>query len=138
MNNVTLIGRLVADPELRFLQTGTAICNFTIAIDRSLSKDKKQEMKSKGQPTADFIKINVWGKMGESSANHLAKGLMVAVQGRITSGSYTKDDGTKVYTTEVTADKVKFLDWKDKQQGNGGNDRANDDFSLVDSEDIPF
>lgn len=138
MNNVVLIGRLTRDPELRYLQTGTAISRFTLAVDRGLSKEKKQEMESKNQPTADFIQITVWGKMAENAANYLAKGRLVAVQGRIQTGSYDKD-GTRVYTTEVVASQVEFLEWGDKKSNNNSTwDGGMDGFHPVSNEDIPF
>lgn len=138
MNNIVLIGRLTRDPELRYLQTGTAISRFTLAVDRGLSKEKRQEMESKNQPTADFIQITVWGKMAENAANYLAKGRLVAIQGRIQTGSYDKD-GTRVYTTEVVASQVEFLEWGDKKQENSNWDSGIDGFHPVgNNEDIPF
>ena len=80
-----------------------------------MSKDKKQEAEAKGNPTADFVPVTVWGKQAESCAEYLAKGRMVAVSGRITTGSYEKD-GRTVYTTEVTAERVQFLEWGEKTQ----------------------
>ena len=141
MNNCVLIGRLTRDPELRYLPgNGTPLTKFNLAVDRQLSKEKKQEFESQGKQTADFINITVWGKMGESCANYLAKGRLVGVQGRIQSGSYTKDDGTRVYTTEVVANNVEFLEWGDKQQGNSGqaDSFVPDGFIPVDDSDIPF
>ena len=97
MNNVVLIGRLTRDPELRYIPvTGTAVARFSIAVDKGLSREKKQEMESKNQPTADFINIVVWGKTAENCANYLVKGRLVGVQGRIQTGSYEKD-GIKRY-----------------------------------------
>ena len=91
MNNVVLIGRLTRDPELRYIpNSGTAVSTFSLAVDKNLSRDKKAEMESKNQPTADFIRIVVWGKQAENCANYLAKGRLVAVQGRIETGSYEK------------------------------------------------
>ena len=76
MNKVVLIGRLTRDPELRYLTTGsnTAVARFTLAVDKQLSKEKKLEMESRNQPTADFINIVVWGKLAETCSNYLAKG----------------------------------------------------------------
>ena len=72
MNNVVLIGRLTRDPELRYIpNSGTAVSTFTLAVDKNLSRDKKQEMEAKNQPTADFIRIVVWGKQAENCANYL-------------------------------------------------------------------
>lgn len=153
MNSVVLIGRLVRDPELRYLPNGgMAVTRFSIAVDKQLSRDKKQEMESKGQPTADFINIVVWGKQGENCANYLKKGRNVALQGRIQTGSYTAQDGTKRYTTDVVAEKVQFIDWGDSNQGysdnrgyesqnNSGNIPQTDGFhndDSIDDEDIPF
>ncbi|KNF06950.1 single-stranded DNA-binding protein 2 [Gottschalkia purinilytica] len=136
MNNVTLIGRLTRDPELKYLPNGgLAVSNFSVAVDKELSKDKKQELESKGQPTADFINIVVWGKQGEHCANYLGKGRLVAIQGRIQSRSYEATDGSKRYVTEVVAERVKFLDWGDKEKNNDFN---TDGFHPVDDDDIPF
>ena len=135
MNNVVLIGRLVRDPELRYLQTGTATTTFTLAVDKGLSKEKKNEMELQNKPTCDFIRIVVWGKSAENCANYLAKGRLVGVQGRINTGSYTKDDGTKVYTTDVVANQVEFLEWGDK---NNNDDYNMPGFHPVDNDSIPF
>lgn len=114
MNNVVLIGRLVRDPELRYLPNGgTAVARFSLAVDRGLSKEKKEEAQSKGQPTADFINIVVWGKQAENCANYLKQGRQVAIQGRIQTGSYVAQDGNKRYTTDVVANNVQFIDWGD-------------------------
>lgn len=140
MNNVVLIGRLTRDPELRYLPgNGTAVTKFGLAVNRDLSKDKKQEMESKGYPTADFINITVWGKMAENAANFLVKGRLVGIQGRIQTGSYDKD-GTRVYTTEVVATNVEFLEWGDKQQSDNTSnmDFHIDGFHPTDGDDIPF
>ena len=153
MNNVVLVGRLVADPDLRYIQTGTAVSRFTLAIDRQLSKEKKQEMESRNQPTADFIRIVVWGKMAETCANFLAKGRLVAIQGRIQTGSYDDKDGKRVYTTDVIANNVEFLEWGDSSnrgggsgpsQGYGQNNSPDTGYSGIegyhptDNDDIPF
>lgn len=150
MNSVILIGRLTRDPELRYLSNGMAVSRFSIAVDKDLSREKKQEFESKGQPTADFINIVVWGKQAENCANYLVKGRLVAIQGRIQSGSYTAQDGTKRFTTDVTADRVQFLEWGETRQGNQNTNRdfnANKDFNVdidmdgfhpTDDDDIPF
>lgn len=137
MNNTVLIGRLTRDPELRFIPSGTAVATFTLAVDKGLSRDKKEEMELRNQPTADFINIIVWGKMGENCANFLAKGRLVGVQGRIQSGSYDAKDGTKRYTTDVVANQVEFLERGDKGQANN-NYEAPEGFHPADNDDIPF
>lgn len=136
MNSVILIGRLTRDPELRYLSTGTAVTRFSLAVDKDLSKDKRKEMESKNQPTADFINIVTWGKQAENCANYLVKGRLVGVQGRLQSGSYEKD-GSKVYTIDVIAERVQFLEWGDKQNKNG-EEGIPHGFSPADDDDLPF
>ena len=110
MNNVTLIGRLTRDPELRYTAgTGNAMCRFTLAVDRGLSREKKMEMEQKGQPTADFIGVVSWGRTAELVANYLSKGRQVAIQGRIQTSSYEGQDGNRIYRTDVVADRVEFI-----------------------------
>lgn len=138
MNQVSLIGRLTADPTLKYLQTGTPVATFTIAVDKGLSKDKKQEMESKNQPTADFIRIVVWNKQAENCANFLVKGRLVGISGRIQSGSYEDKDGKRVFTTDVVAQQVSFLEWGDKSESGSMSDYDMDGFHPAGNEDIPF
>jgi single-strand binding protein len=150
MNSVILIGRLIKDPELRYTQTSSSsYARFTIAVDKGMSKDKKQELEAKGQQTADFINIVVWGKQAENCQRYLQKGRNVAIQGRLQSGSFTAQDGTKRFVTEVWAERVQFIDWGDKAQksatpqGFGSFDTGMDDgfdlpFQDASDEEIPF
>lgn len=115
MNNTVLIGRLTKDPEMRVLQSGTQVTRFTVAVDRNMSREKKEQAKAQGRPTADFVPVTVWGAQAEACAKYLSKGRMVAVSGRITTDSY-ETDGQRVYTTEVTAERVQFLDGGQGQQ----------------------
>lgn len=142
MNNVFLIGRLTRDPELRFTtnENNTAVARFTLAVDRQLFKDKKAEMERNNQPTADFIGIVVWGKQAENCNEYLKKGRQVAISGRIQTGSYEKD-GERKYTTDVVAERVKFLEWGDKKESEAapsGNQATMEGFYEVNNEDIPF
>jgi len=143
LNNVVLIGRLTRDPELRYIpNSGTPVSTFTLAVDKNLSKEKKMEMESKNQPTADFIRIVVWGKQAENVANFLNKGKLVGINGRIQTGSYDDKDGKRVYTTDVVASSVEFLEWGDNNQkssGSTGSDFSDiDGFHPTDNDDIPF
>ena len=119
-NIVVLTGRLVADAELRYLENNNQVARFTLAVDKNLSKDKKQEMEAKGQPTADFINCQAWGKMAESLVKYSGKGLRVLVNGRIQTGSYEKD-GQRVYTTDIVANNIEYIDWKNSNFQNGNN-----------------
>lgn len=107
MNNVTLIGRLTRDPETRE-GSNVAVANFSIAIDRPPKKDGTRE--------ADFPRIVVFGKQAENCLQYLSKGRLVAIEGRIQTGSYTNRNGDKVYTTDVVANRVEFLERGTTQQ----------------------
>lgn len=135
MNNIILIGRLTADPELRFLPgSGKAMVTFNMAVDKNLSKEKKQDFEQQGKPTADFPRVVVWGRQAENCANYLSKGRMVAVQGRLQTRTYDNKDGQRVYMTEVVAERVQFLEWGDRK----GNEDIPEGFQLVEDDDIPF
>lgn len=143
MNSVVLIGRIARDIELRFIpSSGMAVAKMSLAVDKDLYGEKKEQAIAQGKPTADFINITVFGKSAENCANYLAKGSQCAVHGRISTGSYTKDDGTKVYTTDVIADKVEFIGSKGQAKPTENiEDRFADDddiFTTVDDEEIPF
>lgn len=144
MNKVVLIGRLTKDPDLRHIaSTGRAVCNFTLAVDRQLSKDKKAEYQQKGIPTADFVRVNVWGKTAEVAAQYLRKGQKVAIDGQITTGSFKTNDGETRYTTEVTANNVEFIEKAGGQQSAADQDQGMydpGDFSgsYQDDDEVPF
>lgn len=102
MNKVVLLGRLTKDPDVRQCQVVT-IARYTLAVTR---RGKKQE----GQQEADFISCVAFGKAGEFAGNYLHKGTKICVAGRIQTGSYTKQDGTKVYTTDVVVEEQEFCE----------------------------
>ena len=110
MNNVSLMGRLTADPELKTTQNGISYCRFTVAVNR-YSKD--------GEDTADFISCVAWRSTAEFICNYFLKGNKIALIGSIQTGSYTDKDGRKVYTTDVNTDKVFFCE--SKKEGNSEN-----------------
>lgn len=136
MNNVTLIGRLTKDPELKTTQSGLSICRFTVAVDR-YSKD--------GEDKTDFINCVAWRKTAEFIDNYFSKGQRIALTGSIQTGSYTDKDGKTVYTTDVLVDKVEFCESK-KNSDSGDKPAATrarkpketEDIPLDISEDLPF
>lgn len=138
MNNVCIIGRLTKAPEIRYMpQTQTAVASFTVAINRGKDRDGKD----KG---ADFPRVAVFGRTAENCEKFLAKGMLVGVQGHLKTGSYKDEDGRTVYTTDVIADRVDFLEWRNKN-GSGGTqsrtecpDDVPEGFCAVDVDDIPF
>lgn len=147
MNLVALYGRLTRDPELKYSQGGTANCFATIAVDRGLSKEKRQQAEASGQPTADFIGIKAFGKTAEMLANYFRKGNRIAVEGRISTGSYEKN-GERVYTTDVIVGRVHFIESATENGGGGNNSGAgsggfapqdnNAGYYPINNEDVPF
>lgn len=115
-NLVVLNGRLTRDPELRYTQTQQPVANFTLAVDKDLSSEKRQEYEGKQLDTADYIRVVVWGKQAENVSNYLFKGSPALVNGRIQTGSYQDDTGKTIYTTDVVANRVEFLETKDQAQ----------------------
>lgn len=108
MNNVVLMGRLTADPEVRTTQSGTEVASYKLAVDRRFKRD--------GEPTADFIWCKSFGKTAEFAGKYFRKGTKIAITGRIETGSYTNRDGAKVYTTEVIVDNQEFAESKAKEE----------------------
>jgi single-strand DNA-binding protein len=92
------------------------VASFTLAVDRPVSRANNDP----STPTADFIRIVVFGRQAETCNTYLSKGREAAIQGRIQTGSYTKQDGTKVYTTDVVAERVEFIGGRSNNQGSGG------------------
>lgn len=109
INRTVLVGRLTKDPELRYTPNGVAVASFTLACDRPFTNQN-------GDREADFIRCQVWRRTAENVANYLSKGSLAGVDGRIQTRSYDKDDGTKVFISEVVADRVQFLEPKGKNQ----------------------
>ena len=128
MNQVVLIGRLCADPELRYTNNGTAVANFTLAVDRRFSKEKQ----------ADFINIVVWKAQAENCAKYIAKGSQVAVEGRIQTRKYQDREGNNRTAFEVVANSVQFLS-RMRQPGEDVDQVAADMFGgQIDEDDCPF
>ena len=126
LNTVILIGRLVRDPELRYTPSGVAVTHFTLAVDRPFTNQQ-------GEREADFIDVVCWRKLAETVANHLNKGRLVAVQGRLQIRSYETQDGQRRKAAEVVADTVRFLD----RPGSSSTSEAPGDLGL-DGTDIDF
>lgn len=135
MNKAILIGRLTRDPEVRYTQSGVAVCTFTLAVDRRFARKDAND----GQPTADFIPIVTWRKLAEICGNNLVKGRRISVEGRIQVRSYDAQDGSKRYATEIVADEVEFLDSRAQTGAQAATgDAGNTAGQTIPDEDIPF
>lgn len=155
INNLTLVGRLTKDPDLKYTGNGTAVATFTLAVNRNFTNQS-------GEREADFINCVIWRKPAETLANYAKKGVLIGVTGRIQTRSYDNQQGQKVYVTEVIADNFQLLESKkadssqntqgggvtNSQTTNNANAQQNrnnvqsDPFSNssidIDSQDLPF
>lgn len=110
INRIVIVGRLTKDPDLRYTPKGDAVARFTVAVNRTFTN-------AQGEREADFINCQVWRKQAENVANYLKKGSLTGVEGRLQTGSYEGQDGKRVYTTDLVADSVQFLEPKSSQDG---------------------
>lgn len=104
MNKAIMIGRLTKDADVRYTNDGKAIARYTLAVDRRFKRE--------GEQSADFINCVAFGKAAEFAEKYLKQGIKIAVDGRIQTGSYTKQDGTRVYTTDVIIENQEFVERK--------------------------
>lgn len=115
MNLTVLIGRTTKDIELQRSTSGTAIARFTVAVNRT-------------KEGADFIGCVAFGKTAENMEKYVKKGSKIAVRGHIQTGSYTNNEGKKVYTSDVIADNVEFIDTHKEEKPE---EKADDDFMEI-------
>lgn len=113
INRVVLVGRLTKDPELRYTPNGIASCRFTVAVNRTFQNQQ-------GDREADYISCVAWRKQAENLANFMKKASLIGLEGRIQTGSYEGQDGKRVYTTDVVADSIQFLEPKNGTGGSQG------------------
>jgi len=106
MNNVSIIGRLVKDPEVKRTNDGKAICDLRFAVDDPFSKDDH----------SDYITVTAFGSQGELCERYLRKGFMAGVSGRIRADEYTNADGVKKYPVKIIAENIQFLQWPDREE----------------------
>ena len=121
MNKIFEIGRLTRDPEIRYTQSGKAVCTFSIAVDDGYGENKK----------AYFFPVVVWSKAAEACGNSLHKGSKVAVTGKLTTRQYENNEGKKLTVFEIVADAFGGVEFLDKKQGGQSNE-------IDETEQIPF
>ena len=105
INQVTLVGRLTKDPDLRITQEGISVTNVTVAVNRPFRNQQ-------GEIGADFVQCTLWKRTAENTAQYCRKGSLVGITGRIQTRYYDNQEGKRVYVTEVVAETVKFLESK--------------------------
>lgn len=130
MNSVNLIGRLGADPVARFTAEGTAVVNFSLAID---------EVKKGGSKKAIWVNATAWGKTAEVLKEHAVKGQKLGIEGRLSQSDWTDKDGKKVSQLLVTADRIELLEKPRHEARASSGDAGNDPLPIIDhAHDVPF
>ncbi|GAB1254508.1 single-stranded DNA-binding protein [Desulfovibrio falkowii] len=112
LNRVMIIGRLGRDPELRYTQSGSAVCNLNLATDESYTDREGNKVER-----TEWHRVTAFQKTAENCANYLAKGSLVYIEGSLTTRKWTDQQGQDRYTTEIKAERVQFLDRKGDNQG---------------------
>lgn len=136
INRTVLVGRMTKDCDLRYTGTGKAVGNVTVAVNRPF--------KTNGEQEADFINCTIWGKAAENLANYQKKGSLIGIDGRIQTRSFEKQEGKRVFVTEVVADSVQFLESKNSKQDNQQQQKSQENSPLeeagfsTDQDDLPF
>ena len=126
INQVTLMGRLTSEPELKNTNNNMQYCRFTLAVDRATRSGEEKK--------ADFISCIAWNKTAEFICRYFYKGLLIAAEGELRTGNYTDRDGNKHYTTDVLVDKVHFAERAMKKSTDSN---ENNDY-IPHSENLPF
>ena len=106
MNNISLIGRLTKDVELRTTEDGKQICNLRVAIDDTYSKEDR----------CDFVNVTVFGMQAENCNRYLRRGYLVGITGRLRSDQYTDSEGIMRYPVKIIAERVQFVQWPDRSE----------------------
>lgn len=129
MNNISLVGRLTADPELKQTQSGISVTSFSIAVDRPGSKD-----------TTDFLPVVAWRQTAEFVCRYFGKGQRIGLTGKLTSRKYEDKNGNTRTAYEVVADHVEFVESKKASEGNTTNNTAAafDEYEEIADDDLPF
>ncbi len=136
------VGNLGNDPELRYLQSGTAVCSFSLAVNETWTDRQTNERREK----TTWYRVSAWGSLGETCNNYLSKGRQVMVLGTVEARGYTNNAGEAAASLELRAREVRFLSGERNMEGSGGGNRQqqagpyDDDFSAPpkDPDEIPF
>ncbi len=136
VNKVILVGRLGKDPEVRYSQSGTAICNFTLATDRNYTKDGEK------QKETEWHRIVAFGRTGEVCGEYLHKGSQAYIEGRIQTREWEDKDGNRRWTTEIITERMQFLGSPGDRSGAASTQPSDDPFDRtpdsVPDDDVPF
>lgn len=138
MNKILLMGRLTADPDIKYTngENATCIANFQIAVDKRFKNKNNPDA-----PTADFFRITAFGKQGEFVEKYLKKATKIVVTGRMENNNYTDSNGNKVYRDQIIAEEIEFAESKKVADGNTTEAPADNKEWMkveVNESDLPF
>lgn len=145
INNTVLVGRLTRDADLKYTGSGTAVANFSLAVERTFKN-------AQGEKETDYVNVVAWEKKAKLISEYTRKGSLIGVTGRIQTRNYQNNEGKKVYITEVVAENVQFLEPKGngskqaakkpyeakKKMPNFDEDPFEDNSDSIDDSDLPF
>ena len=134
MNITILMGRLTSDPVLRYTPSNKACVRFNIAINRNYKNES-------GEKITDFLSIVAWGSQAENINTYFKKGSRIALTGRLQNNNYTKEDGSKVYSTDVVIEHFSFVDYKKSEEDVTDEKDPFEDFGdniTLTDDDLPF
>ena len=131
INQVTLVGRLTRDPELKWTPDGKAVANVTLAVNRHYKNPN-------GEFDADFVNCTLWKKTAENTAQYCKRGSVIGVTGRIQTRNYENQEGRRVYVTEVVAEGVRFLGAKQNKENFDQRESSQSFAPALEREELPF
>ena len=137
LNNVSLVGRMTRDAELRYTASNQAVATFTLAVNRNFKSQN-------GEREADFINCVIWRQQAENLANWAKKGALVGITGRLQTRNYENQQGQRVYVTEVVADNFQLLESQKERGNNQPQANSQPDFGrqadpfVIDDDSLPF
>ena len=134
MNITILMGRLTSDPVLRYTPSNKACVRFNIAINRNYKNES-------GEKITDFLSVVAWGSQAENINTYFKKGSRIALTGRLQNNNYTKEDGSKVYSTDVVIEHFSFVDYKKSEEDVTDEKDPFEDFGdniTLTDDDLPF
>ena len=132
MNKVLLTGRITKDPEIRYTQTDMSSLRFSVAVDRNIARD------ANGNRQADFINCVAFSQQADFMSRYVHKGNMLCIEGRLQTGQYQNQQGQTVYTTDVVADSIQFLESRTQKSNDNNDEFSNLSGSIITDNDLPF
>ena len=132
MNKIILLSRLTRDPEVRYLQgqNSTAIASFSVAVNRKFKRE--------GEPDADFFNCTAFGKQAEFVEKYLKQGTKILLSGRVQNNNYTKQNGEKVYSTQIMVEEIEFAESKGNSDSGQATPQTESFMNIPEGEDLPF